>query len=123
MIGATVKNIRRTGISASKRGVPNPEYGPTLQRLAMAQGNVSIGDDKQGGKTYTMRDSPLDRAHKKGIISGAEHSALQKYRHHWYHAGQAPTISSLDPAPLAANLVLLAPADVALSLPRTYSAR
>lgn len=98
MIGTQVKtkNIRRQGIPASKGGVPNPEYGPTVQRLAMAQGNVSIGDDKQGGKTYTMRDCPLDRAHKKGIISGAEHSALQKYRHHWYHAGQAPTISSLD---------------------------
>jgi len=93
---ASMRNPRKIGIPASKRGVPNPEYGPTLQRLAMAQGHVSIGDDQQGHRTYTMRDSPLDRAHKKGIISGAEHSALQKYRHHWYHAGQAPTISSLD---------------------------
>src|SRR6476620_4371710 len=58
--------------------------------------DVTIRWDGRGIKTYIMRDSPLDRAHKKGIISGAEHSALQKYRHHWYHAGQAPTISSLD---------------------------
>lgn len=91
-----VKNIRRTGTPATIKGQPNPEYGPTVERLLKAQGSYSVGDDKQGGKTYTLRDSPLDRAHKKGIISGAEHSALQKYRHHWYHAGQAPTISSLD---------------------------
>lgn len=90
------RNPRKIGIAASKNGVPNPEYGPTVQRLVMAQGNVTIGDDKQGGKTYTMRDSPLDRAFKKKIISGAEHSALQKYRHHWYHAGQASAIGSMD---------------------------
>jgi hypothetical protein len=105
MIGAsmTTKNIRRTGIRASKGGVPNPEYpsieihgSPTPERLRMAGNDFALGGEDRGIKTYTMRDSPLDRAHKKGIISGAEHSALQKYRHHWYHAGQAPTIGSLD---------------------------
>jgi len=97
------KNIRRTGVPASKKGVPNPEYPtidihgcPTAERLSKSAGDFSLGGEDRGIKTYIMRDSPLDRAHKKGIISGAEHSALQKYRHHWYHAGQAPTISSLD---------------------------
>ena len=93
---ARAKNIRRTGVAASKGGIPNAEYGPTVQRLAIAQGNVSIGDDKQGGRTYTMRDSPLDRAHKKGMVSGAQHSALQKFRHHWYHGGSAPSVGSVD---------------------------
>ena len=103
MIGASVKNIRRTGIPASKNGKANPEYptieihgSPTAERLHRAGGDFTLGGQDRGIKTYIMRDSPLDRAHKKGIISGAEHSALQKYRHHWYHAGQAPTISSLD---------------------------
>jgi len=99
----TAKNIRRQGIAASKHGKPNPSYpsieihgSPTAERLRMAGPDFVLGGEDRGIKTYTMRDSPLDRAHKKGIISGAEHSALQKYRHHWYHAGQAPTISSLD---------------------------
>jgi len=105
MIGASVKskNIRRTGIPASRKVFPNPEYpsieihgSPTPERLRLAGNDFALGGEDRGIKTYTMRDSPLDRAHKKGIISGAEHSALQKYRHHWYHAGQAPTISSLD---------------------------
>jgi hypothetical protein len=100
---ATVKNIRRTGIAASKKGVKNPEYpsieihgSPTEERLRRAGDNFVLGGEDRGVKTYTMRDCPLDRAFKKRIISGAEHSALQKYRHHWYHAGQAPHIGSLD---------------------------
>jgi hypothetical protein len=99
----TTKNIRRTGIAASKKGKPNPEYpsieihgSPTPERLRMAGGDFALGGEDRGIKTYTMRDCPLDRAFKKRIISGAEHSALQKYRHHWYHAGQAPHIGSLD---------------------------
>jgi len=100
---AVVKNIRRQGVAASKHGKPNPEYpsieihgSPTKERLRMAGNDFALGGEDRGIKTYTMRDSPLDRAHKKGIISGAEHSALQKFRHHWYHSGQAPAISSLD---------------------------
>ena len=37
--------------------------GPTEQRLAKAEGAVSIGDDKQGTRRYTFRDSALDRAY------------------------------------------------------------
>lgn len=104
MIEGQVKprNIRRQGIPATKKGVPNPDYpmdihgSPTAERIVKSNGDFTLGGEDRGIKTYIMRDSPLDRAHKKGIISGAEHSALQKYRHHWYHAGQAPTISSLD---------------------------
>lgn len=95
------RNIRRTGIAASKKGKPNPEYakfteGPTKERLEKSDGFYVVGNDRQGAPIHTMRDCPLDRAFKKRIISGAEHSALQKYRHHWYHAGQAPHIGSLD---------------------------
>lgn len=92
----TKRNVRRTGVPASIDGQPNPEYGPTVERMQKAEGGFTLGDDKQGGKKYTMRDTPLDRAFAKKIITGAEHSALQKYRHHWYHAGQAPAVSSLD---------------------------
>jgi len=99
----STKNPRKIGIAASKKGVRNPAYPsieihgcPTAERLRMAGDDFTLGGEDRGVKTYAMRDSPLDRAFKKKIISGAEHSALQKYRHHWYHAGQAPTISSLD---------------------------
>ena len=100
---ASMRNPRKIGIPATVKGKPNPAYpsieihgSPTPERLRMAGNDFALGGEDRGIKTYTMRDSPLDRAHKKGIISGAEHSALQKFRHHWYHSGQAPAISSLD---------------------------
>lgn len=106
MIGATVtKNIRRTGIPASKRGVPNPEYGPTLQRLAMAQGNVSIGDDKQGTRIYHFHDTPLDRLYSRLVrragsyqerLIRREYIALQKYKNHWFAAGLECALGSAD---------------------------
>lgn len=104
MNGAAVsktRNIRRVGVPATIKGEPNPDYarsiGPTAERLKAAGDDFVKGGEERGGNpTYAMRDTPLDRAHKKKIISGAEHSALQKYRHHWFHAGQAPTIGSID---------------------------
>jgi hypothetical protein len=69
---------------------------PTKERLRMAGDDFALGGEDRGVKTYTMRDCPLDRAFKKRIISGAEHSALQKYRHHWYHAGLSPGVGSAD---------------------------
>lgn len=95
-------NIRRTGIAASKNGKMNPDYAaavagiPTSERLALAGIDLVIGGDERTGRRYVMQDNPLDRAFKKGVLSGSGHSALQKYRHHWYHAGHAPTISSVD---------------------------
>jgi len=103
MHGATMtRNIRRTGVRATIKGKANPEYPdqadgfPTRERLAKSDDAFSVGGDDRTGRRYVMQDSPLDRAFRKGIISGSEHSALQKYRHHWYHAGQAPTIGSVD---------------------------
>lgn len=96
------KNPRRTGVPATKRGIPNPAYAeavegiPTASRLAMAGVDLLIGGDERTGRRYVMQDNPLDRAFKRGVISGAAHSSLQKYRSHWYHAGQAPHISSID---------------------------
>lgn len=99
-IGVAKKNFRRAGILATIKGNANPAHaaviGPTMERLAKAEGHFTVGDDKQGIRKHHMRDNPLDRALKKGLLSGAEHSALQKYRHHWFHAGQAPHIGSVD---------------------------
>ena len=99
----TKKNIRRTGIPSTKNGRPLDQAErvagafPTPERIRVAgEANIAIGGDDRSGKRYVMRDSPLDRALSKRIISGAQHSALSKYRHHWYHGGQAPHVGSID---------------------------
>jgi hypothetical protein len=103
MNGATLgKNPRRTGVPATKRGIPNPAYAeavegiPTASRLAMAGVDLLIGGDERTGRRYVMQDNPLDRALKRGVISGSQHSALEKFRHHWFHAGLSPSVGSID---------------------------
>jgi len=96
----TTKNVRRTGIPATKKGKPNPAY-PGLddaleRRLRFADGHFTVGDDKQGGKIHTMRDQPLDRMFARQAITGAEYAALQKYHHHWHHAGLEMSLVSAD---------------------------
>jgi hypothetical protein len=103
MTGAQVTNIRRTGIPATKKGKPNPEYpsieihgSPTPERLRMAGNDFALGGEDRGIKTYTMRDSPLDRIFARRSLSGSEYAALQKYFHHWHHAGLQATVGSVD---------------------------
>jgi hypothetical protein len=97
------KNIRRTGIPASKKGKPNPEYVrsiidgiPTPERLAKAQGFFVVGDDKQGTRITRMRDDTLERLVARKILSGSEYAALQKYHIHWHRAGLESCIGSAD---------------------------
>lgn len=94
-IGASQVTTRRR---KGKPDIPAIEIhgSPTAERLKAAGEDFVLGGEDRGVRTFAMRDTPLDRALKKKIITGAVHSALQKYRHHWYHAGQAPVISSLD---------------------------
>ena len=103
------KNVRRTGVPATKRGLPNPEYvrsvfeGPTAERIAKSENHFTIGDDKQGTRVYHFHDSPLDRLYSRlargsGAHDGirAEYAALLKYRHHWHHGGLECSIGSID---------------------------
>ncbi len=92
----TKRDIRRTGVPATIKGEPNPEYGPTVERLLKSQGNYTVGDDKQGGKIHTMRDQPLDRMFARQAITGSEYAALQKYHHHWHHAGLEMSLMSAN---------------------------
>jgi hypothetical protein len=71
-------------------------YG-TPERLAKAQGNYVVGDDKQGIQVYHFLDTPLLRLYKRlGVEDKSdaatdqlrrEFVALMKYRDHWYYAG------------------------------------
>jgi hypothetical protein len=97
MIGASM-NIRRSGeVVRRRKGDDHAQSdGPTAERLSKTGGHFTIGDDKQGGRIYTVRDTPLDRLFGRNAITGAEFAALQKYRHHWYHAGLDASMGSVD---------------------------
>lgn len=69
--------------------------GPTDERLCLAAGAFDEGNDKFGNKTYTMRETPLDKM-RPDRISGPEYAALQKFKIHWYHAGLEPSCGSVD---------------------------
>ena len=75
---------RRTDVE--RRALPTPE------RLRRAGADVERGHSGQ----ITMRDSPLERAFARNAITAEQYSAAQKYRHHWYHAGLAGYLQSVD---------------------------
>lgn len=102
------KNIRRTGIPATVKGQPNPDYTaafvglPTVERLAKAGGHFTVGDDKQGTRIYHFHDSTVDRLYSRlarqsnaGTVR-AEYVALQRYKHCWYHSGLEASVGSVD---------------------------
>lgn len=71
----------------------------------MAQGHVSVGDDKQGTRIYHFHDTTLDRLYSRLARRAGryqeeqlrnEYSALQKYKHHWFSAGLECALGSAD---------------------------
>lgn len=73
-----------------------PKEGPNAFRLRHAAGAFEIGDDRQGNRVYTMVDTPLARAHARGILSDPQYRALAKFKHHWTCAGLEPSLGSVD---------------------------
>lgn len=69
---------------------------PTPERILKSGGFYVVGDDKQGTKITRFQDSPLDRMLNRDAITGSEYAALQKYHHHWHHAGLEATCGSVD---------------------------
>jgi hypothetical protein len=65
---------------------------PTPERSRRAGADFERGHTGQ----ITMRDSPLERAFARHVITQEQYSAGQKYRHHWYHAGLCGQLGSLD---------------------------
>jgi hypothetical protein len=78
--------IRKEAVIVDRRALP------TKERLRKAGMDFERGDTGQ----ITMRDSPLERALGRGLVTPDQYSAGQKYRHHWYHAGLSGTLRSID---------------------------
>jgi hypothetical protein len=65
---------------------------PTPERVRQAARDFARGDTGQ----ITMRDSPLERAFARNVVTREQYAAGQKYRHHWYHAGLCDPLGSMD---------------------------
>jgi hypothetical protein len=71
--------------------------GATPERMRQAQGFVERGNLGRGRTgIVTMRDSPIERARARNVINQAQYTAAVKYRHHWYRAGLASPLSSVE---------------------------
>jgi hypothetical protein len=93
----TVKRVRpKRRVGRLRQRLPRDEGKPTQERLAKAEGHIEVGDDAQGTRVYTLRDSPLERLSARGGIDPREYAALMKFKQHWHHAGLQPSVGSID---------------------------
>lgn len=67
------------------------ERGPTRQRLKRTGGDVHV----DLGRIY-VRDSPIERALTRKVITGAQYTAAGKFYNHWYRAGLSENFGSAD---------------------------
>ncbi|MDB5607807.1 MAG: hypothetical protein JWP25_4707 [Bradyrhizobium sp.] len=79
--------------------------GPTPERLSKAGDAFVVGGEDRGVKIYYFADSPVQRLYARLRLRAGqretedltkEYVALQKYRHHWYHAGLEAPLPSVD---------------------------
>ena len=82
--------VRRRFRVAARREEKAP--GPTAERLRRAGQDFDRGETGQ----VTLRDSPLERARRREVITSQQFNAGVKFRHHWYHAGLSESIGSID---------------------------
>src|SRR5262245_31047570 len=75
--------VRKLPKGARSRPLLEHRARPTPERIRLAGADFERGDTGQ----ITMRDSPLERALARNVITQEQYAAGQKYRHHWYHAG------------------------------------
>ena len=88
----TARHARLRDSMKRRKEPPERHALPTPERLRRAGPDVARGHTGQ----ITMRDSPLERALARNALTPEQYSAGQKYRHHWYHAGLASQLGSLD---------------------------
>ena len=71
--------------------------GPTPERLGkLLVGDLEIGEDRQGGRIYTISDSPMCRMFKDKRLSGIQFTALSRFHSHWFNAGLSGAVRSVD---------------------------
>lgn len=81
---------------ASRKGKA-PSDGPTRERMAKAGQDFHTVFDNEGARVITMRDAPIERMLSRKAIDPIPYTALMKFKHHWYHSGQQPSVGSVDP--------------------------
>jgi len=86
--------MRSLQLARTRKARPPVEHRalPTPERVRRAGKDFERGDTGQ----ITMRDSPLERAFARKVVTQEQYAAGQKYRHHWYHAGLADSLVSVD---------------------------
>ena len=71
--------------------------GPTPERLGKLRiGDLEIGEDRQGGRIYTISDSPMCRMFKDKRLSGIQFTALSRFHSHWWNAGLSESVRGVD---------------------------
>src|SRR5262249_16146460 len=88
----TARHARLRDSMKRRKEPPERQGLRTRERLRRAGPDVARGHSGQ----ITMRDSPLERAFARNALTPEQYSAGQKYRHHWYHAGLADRLESID---------------------------
>jgi len=94
-----IHNRKRRVIGPRVIGPPPAEdnRGATPERLRHAGRFVERGNLGRGRTgLVTMHDTPIERALARKVISQAQYTAAIKYRHHWYRAGLASPLSSVE---------------------------
>ena len=91
--GATVKNIRRTGIPASKKGVLNPEY--PLHAI-IVDNPYAIEPGEKSVAMRTTRNDPLGNLHARKQIDEAQYQAGRAFQSDWEQAERGPR--AIDPS-------------------------
>ena len=82
--------------AALKRKRPD-DFGPTPERLAKAMdGDISIGDDQQGGRIYTIQTSPICRMFRDKRLDGIQFTALSRFHSHWWKIMRVHQIAKVE---------------------------
>lgn len=84
-------------MSKKQTAIKETQYSdPTPERLKKSGGHFDVGDDKQGSRIYTFRDSAIDRLKAKDAISGKQYRALKRFYVVAYTAGRMGNTPSPD---------------------------
>ena len=93
-MGAAVVAARRRKGKPYKPGADSSN--PTHERMERAGEAFEIGGDERTGKIIRVLDSPLDGMLRREMVNGVEYAALNKLRHHWWHANLSGSPRSPD---------------------------